>query len=78
LPERERELDAIQYVIDQIDMKVVRPPDEAEGGDVMLWDDHIFIGTYKGSDYKDYITARTNREGVQFIKELFPHKIERI
>jgi N-dimethylarginine dimethylaminohydrolase len=71
LPERERELDAIQYVIDQIDaMKVVRPPDEVhiEGGDVMLWDDHIFIGTYKGSDYKDYITARTNREGVQFIK----------
>jgi hypothetical protein len=33
----------------------------------------IFIGTYKGSDYKDYITARTNR--VQFIKELFPNKI---
>jgi arginine deiminase len=57
-------------------MKVVRPPDEVhiEGGDVMLWDDHIFIGTYKGSDYKDYITARTNRRG-QFIKELFPHKI---
>jgi arginine deiminase len=33
----------------------VRPPEEVhiEGGDVMLWDDHIFIGTYKGSDYKD-------------------------
>jgi arginine deiminase len=63
LPERERELDAIQYVIDQIDaMKVVRPDEvHIEGGDVMLWDDHIFIGTYKGSDYKDYITARTNR-----------------
>jgi arginine deiminase len=46
LPERERELDAIQYVIDQIDaMKVVRPPDEVhiEGGDVMLWDDHILL-----------------------------------
>lgn len=78
LPERERELDAIQYVIDQIDpKKVVRPPEEVhiEGGDVMLWDDHIFIGTYKGSDYKDYITARTNKEGVQFIKDLFPNKI---
>jgi N-dimethylarginine dimethylaminohydrolase len=78
LPERERELDAIQYVIDQVDaMKVVRPPEEVhiEGGDVMLWDDHIFIGTYKGSDYKEYITARTNKEGVQFIKELFPNKI---
>lgn len=78
LPERERELDAIQYVLDKIDpAKIVRPPEEAhiEGGDVMLWDDHIFIGTYKGSDYKDYITARTNMHGVNFIKELFPHKI---
>lgn len=78
LPDRERELDAIQYVIDQIDpKKVVRPPEEVhiEGGDVMLWNDYIFIGTYKGSDYKDYITARTNMAGVNYIKELFPHKI---
>lgn len=78
LPERERELDAIQYVIDQIDLlKVVRPPEEVhiEGGDVMLWNNFIFIGTYKGSDYKDYITARTNWQGVQFIKDLFPSKI---
>ncbi|MEO8773358.1 MAG: arginine deiminase family protein [Gelidibacter sp.] len=77
LPDREKELDAIQYVIDQIDpAKVVRPPEEVhiEGGDVMLWNDHIFIGTYKGSDYKDYITARTNIEGVNYIKELFPNK----
>ena len=78
LPDRERELDAIQNVIDQIDpTKVVRPPDEVhiEGGDVMLWNDYIFIGTYKGSDYKDYITARTNMAGVNFIKNLFPNKI---
>jgi N-dimethylarginine dimethylaminohydrolase len=78
LPDRERELVAIQYVIDQMDLaKVVRPPDEVhiEGGDVMLWNDYIFIGTYKGSDYKDYITARTNMAGVNYIKELFPHKI---
>lgn len=78
LPERERELDAIQYVIDQMDIqKVARPPEEAhiEGGDVLLWNDHIFIGTYKGSDYKDYITARTNMHGVNYIKELFPNKI---
>ncbi|MDY0118923.1 MAG: arginine deiminase family protein [Bacilli bacterium] len=78
LPDRERELDAIRYIIEQMDPnKVVRPPEEVhiEGGDVMLWNDYIFIGTYKGSDYKDYITARTNMEGVQFIKELFPNKI---
>jgi len=78
LPDRERELDAIQYIIDQINpKKVVRPPHEVhiEGGDVMLWNEYIFIGTYKGSDYKDYITARTNVQGVQYIKDLFPNKI---
>jgi len=78
LPDRERELDAIQYVIDQMDpTKVVRPPEEVhiEGGDVMLWNDYIFVGTYKGSDYKYYITARTNWQGVNYIKELFPNKI---
>jgi N-dimethylarginine dimethylaminohydrolase len=78
LPDRERELDAINYIIEQLNpAKVVRPPEhvQIEGGDVMLWDDYIFIGTYKGSDYKNYITARTNMEGVQYIKELFPHKI---
>lgn len=78
LPDRERELDAIQYVIDQMKpAKVVRPPEEVhiEGGDVMLWNDYIFVGTYKGSDYASYITARTNSQGVEFIKELFPNKI---
>lgn len=78
LPDREHELDAIQYVINQIDpQKVVRPPAKVhiEGGDVMLWKEYIFIGTYKGSDYSDYITARTNLKGVEFIKKLFPDKI---
>jgi N-dimethylarginine dimethylaminohydrolase len=78
LPNREEELEAIQYIIDQIQpVKVVRPPEEVhiEGGDVMLWKNHIFIGTYKGSDYQNYITARTNMEGVQYIKDLFPNKI---
>lgn len=78
LEERNRELDAIEYVIKQINpAKVVRPPQEVhiEGGDVMLYNDHIFIGTYKGSDYKSYITARTNMLGVQYVKDLFPNKI---
>lgn len=78
LPDRERELDAIQYVIDQINpAKVVRPPEDVhiEGGDVMLWNDYVFVGTYKGSDYASYVTARTNWQGVKFIKELFPNKI---
>jgi arginine deiminase len=57
-------------------MKVVRPPDEVhiEGGDVMLWDDHIFIGTYKEVITKT-ISQQEQIGRVQFIKELFPHKI---
>lgn len=78
LPDRNRELDAIQYVLDQINPeKIIRPPKEVhiEGGDVILWNNYIFIGTYKGSDYKDFITARTNMEGVEFIQKIFPNKI---
>jgi N-dimethylarginine dimethylaminohydrolase len=78
LPDREKEIDAIQYIIKQINPeKIVRPPITVhiEGGDVMLYNDYIFIGTYKGSDYKDYITARTNMAGVEYIRNLFPNKI---
>ncbi|WAC03550.1 arginine deiminase-related protein [Lacinutrix neustonica] len=77
LPDRENELDAIQYIIDQIDPeKVIRPPEEVhiEGGDVILWNDYIFIGTYREADYPDYIVARTNMQGVAFIEKAFPHK----
>lgn len=77
LPNREEELDAIQYIIDKIDSKkVIRPPEEAhiEGGDVIVWNDYIFIGTYRGDDYADYIVARTNIEGVEYIAQKFPNK----
>ena len=78
LPDREKEIEAIQYVLDQIDPNnIIEASDDIhfEGGDVMLWNNHIFVGTYKGDDYKNYITARTNMKGVNFIKNLFPHKI---
>ena len=78
LPEREREVDAINFVLEQINpTKIVTPPEEVhiEGGDVMLWENYIFIGTYKGSDYVEYKTARTNWQGVQYIKDLFPNTI---
>ncbi|WP_452228681.1 MULTISPECIES: dimethylarginine dimethylaminohydrolase family protein [unclassified Lacinutrix] len=77
LPDREEELDAIQYVVDKINPdKVIRPPEEVhiEGGDVMLWNDYIFVGTYREEDYADYIVARTNLQGVAFLEKTFPHK----
>ncbi|MFK8058727.1 MAG: dimethylarginine dimethylaminohydrolase family protein [Polaribacter sp.] len=78
LPDREREYKAIEHVISQINPEnIIVLPEEChiEGGDVMPWNDYVFIGTYSGNDYPDYITARTNIDAVIAIQELFPHKI---
>ena len=77
LPDREREYKAIEKVISQINPKkiiVLSKECHVEGGDVIPWNDYLFIGTYSGSDYADYITARTNIEAAIALQELFPHK----
>ncbi len=77
LPDRDKEIHAIDYVWDQInvDDRIVLPEEcHVEGGDVMPWNDYIFIGTYSGNDYPNYITARTNMDAVIAIQELFPEK----
>ncbi len=78
LPDREKEIEAIRYVWNQIDRKnrIILPPEcHVEGGDVMPWNDYIFVGTYSGKDYPQLITARTNKEAVIEIQKLFPNKI---
>ena len=77
LPDREREIEAINYVWNQIDEahRIILPEAcHVEGGDVMPWNDYVFIGTYSGPDYPNIITARTNTAAVNALKELFPHK----
>jgi len=77
LPDREREYKAIEKVISQINPeKIIVLPEEChvEGGDVILWNDYLFIGVYSGGDYADYITARTNTDAVIALQEFFPHK----
>ncbi len=77
LPNRGREIEAIRYVWNQVERqnRIVLPKEcHVEGGDVILWDDYIFMGTYSGEDYADYITARTNMDAVIAIQELFPEK----
>ncbi len=78
LPDREKEFQAIKYIVDEIPAeKVVYPPEQVhiEGGDVMPWNDYIFVGTYTADDYPEYITARTNKEAVSFLEAQFPNKI---
>ena len=77
LPDRDQEIAAINHVISKIDSKnIIELPEEChvEGGDVMPWNDYIFVGTYSGEDYSNYITARTNIDAVIALQELFPEK----
>jgi len=78
LPDRDEEIEAIGYLWNQIEDKnrIILPEKcHVEGGDVMVWNDHIFIGTYSAADYSNFITARTNIEAVEAIRSLFPNKI---
>ena len=78
LPDREEEIEAIRYVWNQVEKenRIILPEEcHVEGGDVMPWNDYIFIGTYSGDDYPELITARTNMDAVIAIQELFPDKI---
>ncbi|WP_296638072.1 arginine deiminase-related protein [Polaribacter sp.] len=78
LPDREKEYFAIQHVLDLINPKdIIQLPEEChvEGGDVMPWNNYIFIGTYSGVDYPEFITARTNVNAMNAIQKLFPNKI---
>lgn len=78
LPDRKREIDAVEHVWSQIPEKnrIVLPEKaHIEGGDVMPWGNYIFVGTYYGKDYSSFITARTNMLAVDHLKKLFPDKI---
>lgn len=77
LPDREKEVEAILHVLDKIeDSQILQPPAEVhvEGGDVMPWNDYIFVGTYTAPDYAKYITARTNKAAVDYLATQFPTK----
>ena len=77
LPDREKEIEAILHVLDKIPVEnIIRPPEAVhiEGGDVMPWNDYIFVGTYTRADYSEWITARTNKAAVDFIAQQFPDK----
>ena len=77
LPDREQEVEAILHVLDKIDEKnILQPPANVhvEGGDVMPWNEYIFVGTYTAVDYSSYITAGTNKAAVEYLTKQFPHK----
>ena len=77
IDDRADELKAIQAVIDEIDThQLMKMPKEAraEGGDVMIWNEYLFIGYSEEEDFEKYQVARTNKEGVAFLQTTFPNR----
>ncbi|PIV97902.1 MAG: amidinotransferase, partial [Flavobacteriaceae bacterium CG17_big_fil_post_rev_8_21_14_2_50_31_13] len=73
LPDREKEYIAIANVTNQINpQNIIELPKDChiEGGDVMPWNEYIFVGTYSGEDYPNFITARTNNKAVLALQQL--------
>lgn len=77
IPDREDEKEAYEVIYDQIAYnKIYNLPEKAhvEGGDVVLYNDMVFVGLYSGDDYPRLKTARTNVYAFHFLEELFPEK----
>ena len=56
--------------------KIINLPETAhiEGGDVIVWNNFIFVGTCFSEDYRNFKTARTNEYAIEILKEYFPKK----
>lgn len=77
IPDREDEKEAYAMIYNQIAFnKIFNLPEKAhvEGGDVVLYNEFVFVGLYSGDDYPKFKTARTNAYAFSFLKELFPKK----
>ena len=75
VPNRQDELQGIVDIIKDFDVGVVKLPEfmHIEGGDVILHNDKLFIGTYSDLDYSSLITARTNIQSIDYLKKMIPN-----
>jgi len=77
IPDRSDEQEAYELIFNSVSYnKIYNLPEKAhvEGGDVILHNDYVFVGTYKKGDYSTYKTARTNSYAIDFLREVFPQK----
>ena len=77
IKERSKEIEGLNDLLKKIDFEdVVYLPKNCrvEGGDIILHDEYIFIGTCEKNKFDNFKTARTNLEGIDFIRQYFPKK----
>lgn len=76
ISDREHEKEGIEDFVSSITPDhVVKMPAgaRAEGGDVIIWKDRLFVGYSKQADFDEFYVSRTNEAGLAFLKEAFPN-----
>ncbi|MEM9895950.1 MAG: arginine deiminase family protein [Bacteroidota bacterium] len=74
-PERKKESDGIDHITDLIEDVLL--PDEherIEGGDVIPWENFLFVGYSKAEDFEKYTVARTNEDGLKYLQKTFQNR----
>ncbi len=72
-PLRKKESEGIQYIIDQVGEVLLPDEDERmEGGDIVPWNGHLFVGYSDAADFEKYEVARTNKKGFDYLVQTFP------
>ncbi|WP_454059899.1 dimethylarginine dimethylaminohydrolase family protein [Elizabethkingia ursingii] len=77
IEDRADEQEAYRKIFEKVPWRnIINLPESAhiEGGDVIVWNDFLFVGTCYSQDYRSYKTARTNEYAIEILKEYFPHK----
>ena len=76
VPNRHDELKGIDDTLNNLDVGVIKLPEfmHIEGGDVIVHNDKVFIGTYIEDDYSSLITARTNYSSIDYLKSMITSK----
>lgn len=74
---RQKEIHALEFLLNEIDDKkiIYMPKDSrAEGGDVLVCNEHIFVGYSELEDFERYTVSRTNSTAIDFLSKQFPDK----
>ena len=76
VPNRHDELKGVDDTLNNLDVGVIKLPEfmHIEGGDVIVHNDKVFIGTYIEDDYSSLITARTNYSSIDYLKSMITSK----
>ena len=77
IQDRIKEIEGVKHILSSFkNSKICFLPDDVsvEGGDVIVFNDFIFIGTCNESDFSTKKVGRTNKRAVEFFQNYFPEK----